>query len=366
MSDFTATDYACMARALRLAERGCYAAHPNPKVGCVLVKDDEVVGEGWHERAGAAHAEVNALRQAGNKASGATAFVTLEPCAHHGKTPPCSAALIDAGVSRVISAMRDPYPEVAGRGIEALTDAGIAVSEGLLSQQAEELNRGYLKRVRENLPFVRLKVATSLDGCVAMQNGESQWITGAAARNDVQRWRARSGAILSGIGTVLADDPSFTVRNADLLEHTSQPLRVVVDSRLRMPLSARMLDLPGHTLVACADDAARATLEAAGAEVFHAADSAGRVHITKLLHELARRGINDVLVESGPVLAGSLAQQELIDELVIYQAPHIMGSETASMLNTPAWQKLLDRRDLCITDRRQVGQDLRITAEFAS
>ncbi|MGB5164445.1 MAG: bifunctional diaminohydroxyphosphoribosylaminopyrimidine deaminase/5-amino-6-(5-phosphoribosylamino)uracil reductase RibD [Woeseiaceae bacterium] len=366
MSDFTANEYAHMARALQLAERGCYGAHPNPKVGCVLVRDEAVVAEGWHERAGAAHAEVNALRRAGNKAAGATAFVTLEPCAHEGKTPPCSAALIEAGVSAVIVAMRDPYPAVAGKGLEALRDAGVAVREGLLQAQAETLNRGYLKRIRDGRPLVRLKVATSLDGCVAMKNGESQWITGPAARNDVQRLRARSGAILSGIGTVLADDPAFTVRNADLLEHGRQPLRVVVDSALRMPLSASMLDMPGSTLVACANDAGRARLEAAGVEVFHAADSSAHVHLTKLLHELARRGINDVLVEAGPVLAGSLAQQGLIDELVIYQAPHIMGSETTTMLNTPSWQTLLDRKDLDIRDRRQVGQDLRITAVFAS
>jgi diaminohydroxyphosphoribosylaminopyrimidine deaminase/5-amino-6-(5-phosphoribosylamino)uracil reductase len=366
MSDFTANEYAHMAQALQLAERGCYGAHPNPKVGCVLVKDGQVVGEGWHERAGAAHAEVNALRQAASNAQGATAFVTLEPCSHQGKTPPCSAALIDAGVASVIVAMRDPFPAVAGQGIAALQDAGITVRAGLLQTQAEILNRGYLKRIRERRPFVRLKVATSLDGCVAMRNGESQWITGPAARNDVQRLRARSGAVLSGIGTVLADDPAFTVRNADLLEHASQPLRVVVDSALRMPLSASMLTMPGQTLVACANDARRGTLEAAGAEVFHAADSSARVHVTKLLHELARRDINDVLVEAGPVLAGSLAEQGLIDELVIYQAPHIMGSETTSMLNTPSWQTLLDRKDLHIRDRRQVGQDLRITAEFAS
>ena len=364
MSDFNATDNAHMSRALQLAERGCYGAHPNPMVGCVIVSDGEVVGEGWHVRAGKAHAEINALEAAGDTARGATVYVSLEPCAHHAKTPPCAQALIDAGVSRVIAATQDPYAKVGGRGFEMLRDAGVDVRVGLLEERAEELNRGFLSRVRQGRPFTTLKIAASLDGCVAMANGQSQWITGPAARSDVQRLRARSGAILSGIGTVLADDPSFTVRDEALLDNARQPLRVILDSGLRMPLSASMLDLPGDTLVFCTDDKNRAALEKSGAEVAVTVDTDGQVNLVAVLEELARREINDVLVEAGPGLAGALIEQDLADELVIYQAPHIMGSETATMFRTPHWTQLSDRRELQIVDRTDVGDDHRITARL--
>jgi diaminohydroxyphosphoribosylaminopyrimidine deaminase/5-amino-6-(5-phosphoribosylamino)uracil reductase len=364
MSDFNATDYAHMARALELAERGCYGAHPNPMVGCVLVLDGDVVGEGWHERPGRPHAEINALQAAGEVAKGATAYVTLEPCAHHGKTPPCAQALIDAGVSSVIAAMEDPYREVSGQGFAMLRESGIDVHVGLLEERALELNRGYLSRIRRGRPFLTLKIAASLDGCVAMANGQSQWITGPAARSDVQRYRARCGAILSGIGTVLADDPSFTIRDEALLDTAKQPLRVILDSDLRMPLSASMLELPGNTLIFCTGDENRAALEKAGAEVAVTADADGQVDLATVLEELARREINDVFVEAGPGLAGSLLQQNLVDELVIYQAPHIMGSETATMFTTPNWTQLSDRRELEIIERREIGDDHRITARL--
>ncbi len=351
-----------MARALQIAARGQYAARPNPMVGCVIVNNGEVVGEGWHERAGEPHAEINALKAAGSQAEGATAYVSLEPCAHHGKTPPCSKALIDAGVIRVVAAMPDPYAEVAGRGLAALSAAGVATEVGLMAAAAEHLNAGYLARVTRNRPFVRAKVAASIDGAIAMNSGESQWITGTEARNDVQRLRARSGAIMTGIGTVLADDPSLNVRVEGLTPPDLQPLRVVIDSRLRTPPTARMLTLPGATLVCHAGGEDPAHLEAAGADVREFATGSAEVDIFEVLGELAGRSINDVLVEAGPGLTGHLLEQELVDELVIYQAPHIMGSETRRMFNTPTWRTLADRRALEISDVRRFGADTRITA----
>ncbi|MDX1516946.1 MAG: bifunctional diaminohydroxyphosphoribosylaminopyrimidine deaminase/5-amino-6-(5-phosphoribosylamino)uracil reductase RibD [Woeseiaceae bacterium] len=364
MPEFTATDGAMMARALMLARRGRFTAHPNPMVGCVIARDGAVIGEGWHERDGRAHAEVNALRNAAD-AAGATVYVSLEPCAHHGRTPPCADALIDAGVARVVCAMQDPFPAVQGDGIARLKRAGIDVATGLLEAEAEQLNRGYLKRLRTGRPFVRAKLATSLDGAVAMRGGESQWITGPEARADVQRLRAESGAVLSGIGTVLADDPSFTVRDASLATGGRQPLRAIVDSRLRMPLSSRMLCQDGNTVVYCSEDGRRAALEEAGAEVVQVASDGDHVSLPDVLDDLGSRAINLLLVEAGPVLAGSLLAQRLVDELVIYQAPHIMGSETTSMFRTPAWQSLNDRRAVTITDVRRVGADTRLTATLA-
>ncbi len=352
-----------MARALQLAARGRYAARPNPMVGCVIVNNGKVVGEGWHERAGEPHAEIHALRAAGGHAKGATAYVSLEPCAHHGKTPPCSKALIDAGVIRVIAATPDPYAEVAGRGLAALDAAGVATEVGLMAAAAERLNAGYLARVSRNRPVVRAKVAASIDGAIAMNSGESQWITGTEARQDVQRLRARSGAIMTGIGTVLADDPSLNVRQEGLLPPDLQPLRVVIDSKLRTPPTARLLALPGATLVCHAGGGEDpAYLEAAGADVREFAAGSEKVDIPEVLGELAGRGVNDVLVEAGPGLTGHLLEQELVDELVIYQAPHIMGSETRRMFNTPTWRTLADRRVLEISDVRRVGGDMRITA----
>jgi diaminohydroxyphosphoribosylaminopyrimidine deaminase/5-amino-6-(5-phosphoribosylamino)uracil reductase len=359
MAVFSAFDSACMARALRLAERGRFGAHPNPMVGCVLARSGVPIGEGWHARAGAAHAEIAALEAAGD-ARGATAYVTLEPCAHHGKTPPCAEALIAAGVAEVVIAMQDPFEAVSGRGTAALEAAGIGVRTGLMQADAAHLNRAFLKRVTTGRPFVRLKVAASLDGAVAMRDGASQWITGAEARADVQRLRAASGAILTGVGTVLADDPSLTVRADGIGER--QPLRAVVDSRLRTPPSARMLSLAGTTLVFCLDGLDAGPLVDAGAEVVAVADKDGRVDLDAVLDELGRREVNDLLVEAGSTLAGALLEAGRVDELVIYLAPHIMGSETRGMFATPGMKALDDRRGLVITDSRRVGADIRITA----
>lgn len=364
MPDFSAIDSVMMARALKLAARGRYTAHPNPMVGCVLVRDGEVISEGWHERSGEPHAEINALCAAGN-ANNATCYVTLEPCSHHGKTPPCADELISAGVRDVVCAMQDPFPAVSGDGIAALRDAGIDVRVGLMQFQAEALNRGYLSRIRRGRPFVRIKMAASIDGAVAMKSGQSQWISGPESRADVQRLRAESGAILSGIGTVLADDPSFTVRHANIDTGGLQPLRAILDSNLRMPLSSGMLCLPGKTVVYCSKTDRRKGLEDAGAEVIRVAGKDGQVDAAVVLEDLGRRGINDVLVEAGPVLAGSLLTAGLVDELVIYQAPHIMGSETIPMFSTPGLSLLGDRLRLVISDMRRVGADTRITARIS-
>ena len=364
MAGFSAADHAFMARAIQLARRGRYTTHPNPVVGCVLVQGDQVVGEGWHQKAGEAHAEVNALAAAGDDARGARAYVTLEPCAHHGKTPPCATALIEAGVAEVIVALEDPHPQVDGRGLEALAGAGVAVRSGLLRDAVTEQLRGFVHRMRRGRPFVRLKMACSIDGRIAMANGESQWITGPEARADVQRLRASSGAVLTGIGTVLADDPSLTVRDPAIDMDGRQPLRAILDARLRMPLSAEMLTLPGITLVYCHDDARREPLVDAGAEVVPVAGTDAAVDLEAVLVDLGSREVNEVLVEAGPALAGSLVEQRLVDELVIYQAPHIMGSETMGMFNTPQWTTLADRCGLHVADVRRVGADTRITAQL--
>ena len=363
MPDFSAADSAHMARALSLARRGWYTAHPNPRVGCVLASGDEVVGEGWHAVAGEAHAEINALTMAGNRARGSTAYVTLEPCAHHGKTAPCADALLAAGVARVVAAMQDPFPDVAGQGFERLASAGVQVDTGLLEGEARRLNEGFLSRVERGRPFLCLKIAASLDGATAMATGESHWITGPEARRDVQRLRAASGAILTGSGTVLADDPALTVRDGGLCER--QPLRIVLDTALRTPPGAKLLRAEGETVIFCCDDRRRDPLEAAGATVRRIAPGAGGVALGEVLAELGRRGINDLLVEAGPHLSGTLLEAGLVDELVIYQAPHIMGSQVRPMFSTPGWIRLENRRSLRITDLRAVGRDIRITARFA-
>jgi len=351
-----------MARALRLAERGRYTAHPNPVVGCVLLRDGEIVGEGFHRKTGEAHAEVNALQAAGDRARGATAYVTLEPCSHHGKTPPCAEALIAAGIGKVIVAIEDPHQAVAGKGLQLLRDAGVEVQTNLMAKAATALNPGFLKRVAEHRPFLRLKLASSIDGAIAMENGESQWITGPGARADVQRLRARSGAVMTGIGTVLSDDPSLNVRATAFDTGELQPLRVVLDSKLRMPSAARMLTLPGKTLICCALDAAQSKLRGPNVDVMSFAAEDGGVDVVAVLQELAARDVNEVLVESGPRLAGYLLDAGLVDELVIYQAPHIMGSRTRRLADTPAWVSLADRKSLAISDVRRIGDDTRIIA----
>ncbi|MFH2133844.1 MAG: bifunctional diaminohydroxyphosphoribosylaminopyrimidine deaminase/5-amino-6-(5-phosphoribosylamino)uracil reductase RibD [Pseudomonadota bacterium] len=356
----SAADSQWMARALQLAAQGLNTTSPNPRVGCVLVKSDEVIGEGWHVRAGEPHAEVHALRAAGNSARGATAYVTLEPCSHHGRTPPCAEALVDAGVARVVCAMQDPNPQVAGQGIARLRAAGIAVESGLMEAAAQELNVGFVSRMSRGSPWVRSKIAASLDGRTALANGTSQWITGAAARQDVQQWRARSCAVLTGIGTVLADDPQLNVRIAT----ERQPLRVVLDSTLRMSPSARMLQ-SGKVLICTASQDAdkRDALEQQGAEVSLLADASGRVDLSAVMRELAQRGINEVMVEAGRVLNGALLQAGLVDELVLYLAPQMLGDAARGMADLGELLRLEQRVELAWRDVRRVGEDLRITAE---
>jgi diaminohydroxyphosphoribosylaminopyrimidine deaminase/5-amino-6-(5-phosphoribosylamino)uracil reductase len=360
---FSTLDHEFMARALRLARRGLYTTTPNPRVGCLLAADGTVVGEGWHERAGGAHAEVIALGAAGARARGATAYVTLEPCSHHGRTPPCADALIAAGVRRVVAAMADPNPLVAGQGLERLRAAGIEVERGLLENEARELNLGFVSRMARGRPWVRLKVAASLDGKTALINGRSQWITGLAARRDGHRWRARACAILTGIGTVRDDDPSLTVRE---IETPRQPLRVVVDSRLEIATTARVL-AQGNCLVATAAEAPEKTkaLSAAGIEVVRLADTGGKVDLSLLMAELGRRGCNELHVEAGFKLNGSLLQAGLVDELLVYLAPTLLGDAAVGMFNLPALTDLAGRRDLQVVDLRRIGPDLRILARFA-
>lgn len=367
-------DIVMMARAMKLAARGQYTCMPNPAVGCVIVLNNSVVGEGWHQLAGEAHAEVNALQDAGELARGATVYVTLEPCSHFGRTPPCADALIEAGVARVVFGMSDPNPKVAGSGLEKLRQAGIAVEGPGLEVEAQQLNRGFIKRQQQGLPWVTVKLAMSLDGRTAMDSGESQWITGSAARRDVQRLRAKSCAIVTGIGTVLHDDPSLTVR-ADELELDNaadiaarQPLRVVVDSQLNMPTDAKMLSAEGLSLkdlaliaTAC-DDLLPMPIE--GAEVVCLAGDGGQVDLSALLKVLAEKECNRVLVEAGAELAGAFLQAGLVDEFIIYMAPKLLGSSARPLLTLP-----LDSMDqqvaLDITDMRQVGDDIRITARPA-
>lgn len=360
MTEFTQLDYRHMARALQIARRGLYSAHPNPRVGCVLVAGGESVGEGWHALTGAAHAEVLALEAAAGRARGATAYLTLEPCAHTGRTGACADALIAAGVGRVVAAMRDPFPQVAGNGFEKLRAAGISVDIGLMQDEARELNRGFLSRVERGRPWVRLKMASSLDGATAMLSGESRWITGAAARRDVQRLRAQSGAILTGVGTVNADDPALTLR--DDFAGMPQPMRAIVDSRLSINRNAKLLQDGGRTVLFCADDSRREDAADLDTEIVKLPARGGRPSLLAVLRHLAEREINDVLVEAGPTLAGGLLMAGLVDELVIYQAPHIMGTETRRLAVTPGWSRLADRLQLRVTDRRAIGADLRITA----
>jgi len=370
------SDHAHMARALRLARLGLYSTDPNPRVGCVLVRHGQVVGEGWHRRAGEPHAERHALAAAGDGARGATAYVTLEPCVHQGRTPPCVDALIEAGVARVVAAMIDPNPLVGGQGLHRLREAGMAVEVGLLETEARALNPGFIKRMRQGLPWVRCKLAMSLDGRTAMASGESQWITGPDARRDVQRLRARSSAILTGVQTVLADDPSLNVRleGAELLgveqgQTVRQPVRVVLDSALRMPAGARLLALPGQSLVLCAGDRREhaAALEAAGARVTGlAADASGRVDMRSALEFLAGEDINEVLIEAGPTLAGSAVAAGLVDELIIYVAPHLMGDGARGLFSLPAVARMSERLPLEIRDLRFVGRDIRITAALSA
>ena len=364
------TDRRCMARAIRLAERGRYTTDPNPRVGCVLVREGQIVGEGWHRRAGEPHAEPLALAQAGERARGATVYVTLEPCAHHGRTPPCAEALIAAGVARVVCAMRDPNPQVAGRGIERLQAAGIRVEVGCLDSDAQALNPGFIKRHTQQRPYVRCKLAASLDGRTALATGESKWITSDAARRDVQRWRAASSAIVTGLGTVLGDDPSLNVRltaaelGLDADAPVRQPWRVVVDSYWRTPPTARLLSLPGRTLIAGTGPKgqAAAALAAAGAVLLELPEQAGRVDLAALMTALAQREINEVLLEAGSTLSGAAVQAGLVDEILLYQAPCLMGQAAKGLFDLPGIDSMANRVALEIFDVRRIGVDLRIRA----
>ncbi|MQA57418.1 bifunctional diaminohydroxyphosphoribosylaminopyrimidine deaminase/5-amino-6-(5-phosphoribosylamino)uracil reductase RibD [Pseudomonas piscis] len=355
-----------MARALELARKGRYTTHPNPRVGCVIVRDGQVVGEGWHVRAGEPHAEVHALRAAGDLARGATAYVTLEPCSHHGRTPPCADALVGAGVARVVAAMQDPNPQVAGRGMGRLAEAGIVVHSGVLEGEARAINKGFLKRMEHGLPYVRVKLAMSLDGRTAMASGESQWITGPAARSAVQRLRAESSVVLTGADTVLADGARLTVRAAELgldAEQTAlvmgrPPLRVLVDGRLRVPLDAPFFKAGPALVATCV---AVEEQYANGPECLIVPGADGQVDLRRLLEELAARGVNEVLVEAGPRLAGAFARQGLVDEYQIFVAGKFLGSSARPLLDWPL-EQMSEAPMLKIIEMRAVGDDWRVTA----
>ncbi len=358
-----------MARALELARKGLYSTHPNPRVGCVIVRDGQVIGEGWHVRAGEPHAEVHALRQAGELARDATVYVTLEPCSHFGRTPPCAEALVQAGVARVVVAMRDPNPQVAGRGLLRLLDAGIAVHSGVLESEARLLNQGFLKRMEHGLPFVRVKLAMSLDGRTAMASGESQWITGPAARSAVQRLRARSSVVITGADTVLTDQARLTVRPDELgvgaeltaLAEQRPPLRLLIDGRLRVPLDAPFFRAGPALVATCAAATARERYQEDGHELLAVSGSNGHVDLRKLLVELAGRGINEVLVEAGPRLAGAFARQGLVDEYQIFVAGQFLGSSARPLLDWPLNQ-MSEAPRLKIVEMRAVGADWRVIA----
>ena len=356
MTPFSDLDHAMMRRALALAEQGLFTATPNPRVGCVLAQGDRVVGEGWHEKAGAPHAEANALAAAGAHARGATAYLNLEPCAHQGRTPPCADALAAAGVTRVVAALRDPNPEAAGGG-DKLAAAGVRFEHGLMQSEARELNIGFVSRVTRGRPWVRMKLAATLDGRTALANGKSQWITGAAARKDGHRWRARACAVLTGIGTVKADDPRLTVRE---VETPRQPLRVIVDSRLETPAGAKILQ-GGNALIFFGDTANKPPQ---GAEAIAMPNANGKVDLAAMLRELARRGVNELHVEAGFKLNGSLAREGCVDEMLIYLAPAFLGDSAQGMLDLARMTSLDERLSVSLRSVERVGEDLRIIARL--
>jgi diaminohydroxyphosphoribosylaminopyrimidine deaminase/5-amino-6-(5-phosphoribosylamino)uracil reductase len=355
---FSALDHVHMARALKLAARGMFTSQPNPRVGCVLAHGEHVVGEGWHERAGEPHAEVHALRQAGAAARGATAYVTLEPCAHHGRTPPCVEALIAAGVARVVVACGDPNPKVAGRGLARLREAGVVVEQGLLRAPARELNRGFFSRLERGRPWLRVKLALSLDGRTALADGTSKWITGAAARADVQRWRAQSSALLTGSGTLRADDPRLTVRLDPGIGFTP-PLRVVLDRNLQTPPTARVLDAAAPTLLVHAANATRPA-HLAGVDCVPVAVRDDRLDLDAVLRLLAAREINELQVEAGPTLCGALAAAGLVDEWLLYLAPRLLGDRARPLLFLPPITALAEAPSLQLLEQRAIGSDWRL------
>ena len=358
---FSADDHTYMTRALQLAEQGLYSTQPNPRVGCVIVKDGKIIGEGAHLKAGDSHAEVFAIQQAGDNAKGATLYVTLEPCSHTGRTPPCTHALLQAGIAKVIVAMQDPNPLVAGIGLAHLQAHNIEVTSGLMQAQAEALNLGFISRMTRKQPFIRCKIAASLDGKTALNNGASQWITSEAARLDVQFWRARSCAILTGIGTVLADNPSMSVRD---IATNRQPLKVIVDSQLQTPIDAKILQ-GGNVVIAFANDVQNksSALIDAGAQLLCVPNKQNKVCLKTLLSHLAACEINEVLVEGGEGLNGALLAENLIDELLIYYAPKLMGSTAKGMFALPAFTQMSQAVNLDIIDMRQIGVDICLRAK---
>ena len=355
----TSLDSQFMLKAIQLAKKGLYTTQPNPRVGCVIVNNDMIVGEGFHQQAGGPHAEIHALNQAGKKAKGATAYVSLEPCSHQGKTPPCADALINAGIGRVVCAMLDPNPLVSGKGLEKLALAGIQTESGLMQAEAECLNPGFIKRMKSGMPFVRIKLAMSLDGRTAMSSGESKWITGEPARMDVQKYRARSSVVLTGSGTVLADDPSMNVRvsaeDLGVNVEIHQPLRAIIDSQLSIPRTRNIFKQSGQTLVFSIK---------AGEQVVTVEEKEGKVNLLSVLQNLAKEHqANEVHVEAGHELCGAFLEQRLVDELVIYMAPHIMGDSAKGLFHLPKLQSMSERLDLEITEIRPIGKDWRIIAK---
>ena len=354
-----------MARALALAANGINTTHPNPRVGCVVVAGGAVVGEGWHRNAGGEHAEIIALKQAGKSAKGATLYLTLEPCSHHGRTPPCVDAVIKAGIRRAVIAMEDPNPVVNRAGISALQRAGIDLIEGVGKRPAQRLNRGFCKRMTAGRPWVTLKMAVSLDGKTAMASGESQWITSEAARRDAHKLRASSSAILTGVGTVLRDDPKMTARLEQVERH---PLRVILDSNLSTPAQARILRPPGNTLIitTAGNDKDAELLSGDGVEVVACREQAGQIDLRQVMTELAEREINELMLEAGPRLSGNMLKQRLVDQVIIYMAPDLLGHDARGMFNIPGLESIADKHRLAFRDVRMVGRDLRLSLDIAA
>jgi len=365
VQDTTTQPEVFMARAIELARKGLYSTAPNPRVGCVLVRDGSIVAEGWHVRAGEAHAEVGALDKV-SQARGCTAYITLEPCSHHGRTPPCCDRLIAEGISQVVIATKDPNPQVAGQGIRRLEQAGIPVTTGVLAEQAVLLNRGYFKRWQTGTPWVQCKIAASLDGRTAAASGESKWITSVEAREDVQHFRAQSSAIVTGVNTVLADNPSLNVRLDAELNTITQPLRVVLDSHFRCPPGAKIFSLPGQTMViGVAESGNFSGLKQKGVETCIVKERNGRPDLHQVLKVLAEKEINDVFLEAGFELSGAFMSEALIDELVLYLAPKLLGDQAKPLLKLPKLQSLADQVALEISDVTRVGVDLRVSAIVA-
>jgi len=374
MAEFSEQEQQYMARAIELARKGLYSTKPNPAVGCVLVKDGEVVGEGWHRQAGMPHAEREALAVAGENAAGADAYVTLEPCSHFGRTPPCADGLLEAGVKRVVVAMQDPNPLVAGDGIKRLQQGGVEVQVGLLEAEARKVNSGFIRRMESKLPYVRLKIASSIDGRTAMQNGESKWITGPESRQEVHKMRAQAGALISGIGTVLADDPSLTVRLADeeleqmnLTQQNCHPIRVVLDHNLSMPLEAKMLGLQGRTILMTSREAVERstevveTMHAKGVEIVAVSAEDDRLDIESILTYLAQEEqVNDVMVESGAIVAGAFVESGFVNEIHWFMAPSLMGHEAKPMFELPGLESMQDKIELQVKTIDRCGEDVRM------